>query len=85
VAEAAGGARNRARRGGGAMCAAKKNCATGDALRASCLALRSCGWFSFLRFLAGRSGRRPRCGGGELVVVVGAEESDGEGVKKRGG
>jgi hypothetical protein len=41
---------------------------------------------SFLRFLAGRSGRRPRCGGGELVVVVGAEESDGEGgVKKRGG
>jgi hypothetical protein len=32
------------------MCAAKKNCATGDALRSSCLALRSCGWFLFSVF-----------------------------------
>lgn len=74
----AAGARNRARGGGAAMCAAKRNAQLATP-SARCLVLRSRGCFLFLRFLAGRSGRRPRCGGGAgggggLVGAVSSDE-----------
>jgi hypothetical protein len=48
----------------------EKNCATGDALRPTCLVFALVADF-FFPFLAGQSGRRP-----VVVVVVGAEGSD---------
>jgi len=69
----------------------EKNCATGVALRATCLVLRPRGWFLSLFFPFSRRPIWPpppgaAGGGGGLVVAVGAEGNDeGRGVKKRGG